>query len=910
MKRRDFLSGSVGGSLAMTTASAQSASEKSTSQSRQGKEAGASVDSAGPPIQIGLHAQFPLPKNGRQFARRKDGSWFFTYAAHIGVTGDRGERSAVGRVGRYSSETEIRIRGSYLAAPRDTSDFSPETVLVTLATGYTGRTPRSRGHVIPGRAGTVAATDPSIVVDHRDLLHLAWTSPDTGEVWYARCDVSGDSGIASIQRTENWRHGDGQTVGGEKMADDSAALGDIGLDLEGRPCLVYGNRHGITFARYVDGWRSTIIANGADLKWPTMVCDRAGVLHVVWVDGQRLIYYLRSPDGGARWIGAEGKSNEPDLIGGYCHEPPSLAATRSEVMVAHYQGYRVITYSHHNGKRWKDNTVVPHSYDHNSPMLTVDRHDVIWMHMIDRAHDWSRTGRWLGDGWSDLQEGIHLPEMTGACSAERMTPAGAQDFAVILADKSHRLYFDRIRVPAPKAQASQHVMFLDLWEVSSKDGLEQIVEPMEKDPRNPVLKHGMDGSWDAAQANFEGTVFKDGDRFRMWYTGLDRKPYFPVKTGCGYAESSDGVTWTKPNLGLYEYGGSKNNNICYNYGFAYAVVKMPPHAEPDPNRRYYMAFSTGRGASLAFSPDGLRWTESEDNPLWTKGRPQENDQNIAENSAYIYDPDDPDPERRFKAYPQTDHPVKNRTVALMFSSDGIHFKRYPNNPVLDPAMGAERQNHYIKVCWRRHGVFIGLYGAYLDNVNIDARLAVSRDGVHWIRVKRGQPVLQLGEAGSWDGGMVFPSNYPIIEGENLCVYYSGLEFNFTAGEGHASVGLARARLDGFASMQLRAKRRRGSLTTIPFELGAPAPRNLLVNADRLAPGERTLRVEVLDAGADTVVPGFGAADCVPLVSSGLAIPVTWRGGRSFENVEAKRIRLRFGFEGANGSPRLCSFGFA
>ncbi len=28
-----------------------------------------------------------------------------------------------------------------------------------------------------------------------------------------------------------------------------------------------------------------------------------------------------------------------------------------------------------------------------------------------------------------------------------------------------------------------------------------------------------------------------------------------------YAESDDGVKWTKPNLGLVEYAGNKNNNL-------------------------------------------------------------------------------------------------------------------------------------------------------------------------------------------------------------------------------------------------------------------------------------------------------------------------------------------------------------
>ena len=47
---------------------------------------------------------------------------------------------------------------------------------------------------------------------------------------------------------------------------------------------------------------------------------------------------------------------------------------------------------------------------------------------------------------------------------------------------------------------------------------------------------------------------------------------------------------------------------------------MPEEVEPNPKRRYRMAFSTRLGASLAFSPDGIHWTPIEENPLWASGR--------------------------------------------------------------------------------------------------------------------------------------------------------------------------------------------------------------------------------------------------------------------------------------------------
>ncbi|MEJ1973103.1 MAG: hypothetical protein WDM96_11785 [Lacunisphaera sp.] len=55
---------------------------------------------------------------------------------------------------------------------------------------------------------------------------------------------------------------------------------------------------------------------------------------------------------------------------------------------------------------------------------------------------------------------------------------------------------------------------------------------------------------------FTGTL-QEKDRLRMWYMARDRKGASRI----AYAESKDGVNWTKPDLGLVEFAGSKANNL-------------------------------------------------------------------------------------------------------------------------------------------------------------------------------------------------------------------------------------------------------------------------------------------------------------------------------------------------------------
>ena len=78
-------------------------------------------------------------------------------------------------------------------------------------------------------------------------------------------------------------------------------------------------------------------------------------------------------------------------------------------------------------------------------------------------------------------------------------------------------------------------------------------------PREIVMVR--DQPW---EGNFSGydCLFRDGDKFRLYYRGQQVEtsvnnldiPHTPVIC---YAESADGIHWTKPDLGLAEFNGSK-----------------------------------------------------------------------------------------------------------------------------------------------------------------------------------------------------------------------------------------------------------------------------------------------------------------------------------------------------------------
>jgi predicted GH43/DUF377 family glycosyl hydrolase len=70
---------------------------------------------------------------------------------------------------------------------------------------------------------------------------------------------------------------------------------------------------------------------------------------------------------------------------------------------------------------------------------------------------------------------------------------------------------------------------------TSADGIAWI-----KSASNPVLTPGATGAWDAAGVGGPCVLF-DGSLYRMWYTGLDASG----RARIGYATSLDGVSWAK-----------------------------------------------------------------------------------------------------------------------------------------------------------------------------------------------------------------------------------------------------------------------------------------------------------------------------------------------------------------------------
>jgi hypothetical protein len=243
------------------------------------------------------------------------------------------------------------------------------------------------------------------------------------------------------------------------------------------------------------------------------------------------------------------------------------------------------------------------------------------------------------------------------------------------------------------------------------------------------------------------------------------------------------------------------------------------------------------------------------------------------------------------------------------------------------------------------GLYVSLYQHWWGpDWNVDLRLAVSRDGLHFSRVQPQVAVLPLGAAGHWDSGMLCTPNFVFKEAGKLWLYYRGSVGTLGVGrvvtkssEPSAAqkqgemwrmyTGLARLREDGFtfltpsrheplaqpADLNETPRYRmpmRGTLLTIPIDAKGISARRLHVNVENFAPRWAWLRAELRDVETGKPLPGYAFADCDPVDEGSLDRIITWRGSPALAEVKAKRIRVAFQVFGSLDSPQLYAFWFS
>ena len=145
----------------------------------------------------------------------------------------------------------------------------------------------------------------------------------------------------------------------------------------------------------------------------------------------------------------------------------------------------------------------------------------------------------------------------------------------------------------------------------------QVVRELGKVKKHGIVLRPTPGMDNGSFYGFYHTVHYNPQRkkFQIWYSWGNALNSDQPYRGTGYAESDDGVHWTKP---LVSADG-QSNNVLPASGNSVTIDPSVPWGAPDKFKAAYMHIKRSSGAEnatrLAYSLDGIHWTEYNDGKL-------------------------------------------------------------------------------------------------------------------------------------------------------------------------------------------------------------------------------------------------------------------------------------------------------
>jgi len=432
---------------------------------------------------------------------------------------------------------------------------------------------------------------------------------------------------------------------------------------------------------------------------------------------------------------------------------------------------------------------------------------------------------------------------------------------------------------------SPWVLLVDDHLVDERGGATRTYHAFRKDPRNPVIVP--DRPWEGSTVYIYGTVLPrdDGSGWRMWYKTLssaaDRGSLLL------YAESADGVSWSKPDLGT---DPDVRNSAFDRPGRDDITSVLHTPWDPDPARRYHIVgyHHSPDGYFASWSRDGLHLAEPPANPVLTGGGDVGHflwDPRSEQYVGYVKIPAEVNGTRRRAVGRVTGAEIDAWSAPeLVFAPDDMD-DRWASGPERTHIYGLPVfpiGTGYLALPWifratDAEGYFVG---------PVHVELASSADGIHWVREEADRPpILERGAAGAWDAGQVYTAGRPVRVGDELRLYYGGcdLEHGAPLDAMRCAIGLASLPRDRFASLD--AGDDPATVTTRPL---ADLVGTLRVNA---AASEGSLRIGVLTADGEPIA-GWSDADCDPISTDSLDVRVRW-GTRTDLPTSPGPLRLRF-----------------
>jgi hypothetical protein len=444
------------------------------------------------------------------------------------------------------------------------------------------------------------------------------------------------------------------------------------------------------------------------------------------------------------------------------------------------------------------------------------------------------------------------------------------------------IYLAKAQLPASVRDiGSRRELFVDDYLIEKIKGAELKMHP----PVPQDVAIVCDAPWEGNTSAYY-TLFADGDRFRMYYRGSHfdekaKKATHPEFT-C-YAESRDGVAWEKPKLGLFEFNGSKENNIVWAGEDTHNFTPFKD-ANPDcaADARYKALGwgslrSGGKGLRAYKSPDGFHWSLMREEAVITNG--DFDSQNLA-----FWHPQ----QKRYLDF----HRKGRAGVRNIMTASSADFLNWTEPVFLEYGDASEEHlyTNAIQPYFRAPHLFLGFPTRFQPkHEQVEPILMTSRDGRNFKRWT--EPLIPISAPKDRDGNR---SNYMTCgllqlpgQDRELSVYATEAYY---AGPG-SRVRRFTFRTDGFASLHAGAETAEMVTRALRF-----AGKELAINYATRPGG--SLRVEIQDA-TGRPLPGFALGDCRGLAGDSIEQAVTWTNGSDVSSLAGQTVRLHFEMQDAD-----------
>ncbi len=457
---------------------------------------------------------------------------------------------------------------------------------------------------------------------------------------------------------------------------------------------------------------------------------------------------------------------------------------------------------------------------------------------------------------------------------------------------------------------SRRELFVDKTLIEQMDGQAEL-KLHHPTPREIAIE--FDQPWEGNASGYP-TVIQDGDLYRMYYRGhayiIDDPPLKQAQseTVC-YAESSDGIHWTKPNLGLFDWPGSPENNIIWRGGpethnFA-PFIDTNPDCPPEQRYKAIGGTVTSKGLLTFQSADGIHWKPLSDGPVVTKGA-------FDSHNTAFWDPE----YNRYSMYVRYFSEAQFKGLRLIGMSHSSDFENW-SEPVGLEYPGSPPQQMYtnqIGPYYRAPHVLFGFPTRYvarpltdyvqtLEPVQLrktltaayervgtdltDGLFMSSRDGLSFHRWD--EAFLRPGPEA--EGRWIYGDNYQSYGLFETKADQPGmpneisLHFDEGAWRDSRLVRRYTVRLDGFVS--LHAPYAGGEVTTKVLTFRG---KHLSLNYATSAAG--SLRIEIQDADGQPI-EGFSLDDSAELFGDSIEQHAQWSSGSDVSRLAGQPVRLRF-----------------